>query len=76
VTASSKHGSVNVFVPRSFRGPVTCRTKHGSVRFADAMAGSVTVFSDVDHTLQGFVGDHAGWSGDRKDWTGDELTVS
>jgi hypothetical protein len=40
------------------------------------MAGSVTVFSDVDHTLQGFVGDHAGWSGDRKDWTGDELTVS
>lgn len=52
----SKHGSVTVAIPRSFVGPVTLRTRHGSVRVSDEIAARMTTFSEDDGARECFIG--------------------
>ncbi|KAJ7751543.1 hypothetical protein DFH07DRAFT_960953 [Mycena maculata] len=80
--ARSSNGSINIRVPRTFRGPVTVRTKNGSMKFMGDLGAAVTTFNEVNGTHRAFIGDFSDWTGgmvgDSKGedaWTGDEITV-
>ncbi|KAJ7489666.1 hypothetical protein B0H11DRAFT_2278359 [Mycena galericulata] len=86
LTARASNGSITLRLPRAFRGPLTIRTRNGSVRFAGALAGAVTEFGEeggVRRCFVGAFGDYAagrereGWGkkGDADPWPGDELTL-
>jgi len=55
--ASSKHASVTVKIPRSFKGSVTAIINHGRVSMSDAVSAQASVFSDVNGVKRFFVGD-------------------
>ncbi|KAJ7895467.1 hypothetical protein B0H14DRAFT_2680552 [Mycena olivaceomarginata] len=62
--AHSSNGPITLHIPRSFRGPLTIRTRNGSVRFSDALKAELTTFSEADKTRRCFVGDFADWPTD------------
>lgn len=70
------NGSVHVYVPRSFRGPITLTTRNGAIKLSSAVRTQVQVFSDIKGVQRGFLGpfDPAEWK-DSDHWTGDEITA-
>ena len=73
MTANAHNGNINLRLPRSFRGPLTITTLHGSVRFSPDVAATVTTFSDV-RTKKCFLGDYSTWR-DGEAWSGDEAVI-
>ncbi|KAJ7624301.1 hypothetical protein DFH06DRAFT_1059151 [Mycena polygramma] len=67
--------SIALQIPRSFRGPVTVRTRKGTVRVSDALATDLTTFNEVNDTRRCFIGDFSDWIADPEAWTGDEIEV-
>ncbi|KAJ3769905.1 hypothetical protein FB446DRAFT_790942 [Lentinula raphanica] len=55
--SGSTYGAVNVKIPRSFRGPVTGTTVHGSIVMSNTVSSQAMVFSDVLGVKQMFIGD-------------------
>ncbi|KAJ7131563.1 hypothetical protein C8R43DRAFT_1024708 [Mycena crocata] len=90
LNAQSSNGQVTIHVPRSFRGPLTLRTRNGTIRFSDALSADLTTFNEVSGTRRCFVGDFSDWA-DQRDvsdvkasvdvkpplngWLGDEISV-
>ena len=74
IEASSKNGSVHIYIPRTFRGPMQLSTANGSIRLSDAVKMQTHVFSDLRGVQRGFLGafDTSEWRGS-ENWVGDEL---
>ncbi|KAJ6575973.1 hypothetical protein DFH09DRAFT_1150137 [Mycena vulgaris] len=72
--AQSSNGDVTLYLPQSFRGPLTLRTRNGSIRISNALAATTTMFGEADHTRRCFVGDFSDWTEDIT-WAGDEVHV-
>lgn len=76
ISCSSTYGNVNLYVPRSFRGPINVLVGNGSVRFSDAMKPLVTLFSDIDGMQKSFLGDFDADSiQSAGEWAGDTLSA-
>ncbi|KAJ7751544.1 hypothetical protein DFH07DRAFT_826354 [Mycena maculata] len=86
LSAHSSNGSINIRVPRSFRGPVTVRTQYGSLKFAGELGAAVTTLNEVNGTHRAFIGDFSDWVGGRgvhgdnkgvgeDAWPGDAISV-
>ncbi|KAG8975239.1 hypothetical protein FRC05_006182 [Tulasnella sp. 425] len=79
LVAESWNGTVTVYLPRSFVGPVTSSTGNGRLDLSDAVKQNFTLFSDLDRrATKGFIGD---WSSSGygevtqagAEWMGDEI---
>ncbi|KDQ59720.1 hypothetical protein JAAARDRAFT_33290 [Jaapia argillacea MUCL 33604] len=68
-------GSVKLFLPKTFRGPITASSNFGSVTFSKQVLKHLIVFSEVNNKRFGFLGDYeeSGWSADPDAWVGDEV---
>jgi hypothetical protein len=77
ISASSKNGSVHVYVPRSFVGPFTISSKNGSLKRSPDVSATSTLFFESNGTQRGFIGDHSltDWGSDPSAWKGDELQL-
>jgi hypothetical protein len=70
------HGSVNVALPRTFQGPMTIYSSHGSVKFSDDVSERMGHHNEIDNTRRCFVGDLSLLSDDDDDgWKGDEVNI-
>ena len=71
---SSANGAVDVYLPRSFTGPVQLKTGHGEIRNSNGIMPNLNIFSEVDRLQKSFLGDfkHEEWTSD-EEWQGDEL---
>ena len=76
LNATSKNGSVHVYLPRSFEGFMTLSSKNGNVVVSDAMSSRMITFSDVSSTLRCFVGEKGKWDTGGDEWNGDEVVAS
>jgi hypothetical protein len=75
MTASSRNGSVAVYLPRSFHGFLTLSSANGSIVFSDAVSPNVTTFSHVTTTKRCFMGDLTAVP-ESGEWSGDELVAN
>jgi DUF4097 and DUF4098 domain-containing protein YvlB len=73
--AQTSNGSIVIHVPRSFRGPVTIRTRNGSVRFSDALSVDLVTFNEVNNTRRYFIGDLSDLTEQPEGWFGDEINL-
>ncbi|KIK60382.1 hypothetical protein GYMLUDRAFT_244385 [Collybiopsis luxurians FD-317 M1] len=69
--SESQNGSVDVKIPRTYRGMITGSTKHGRVWMSDAVSAQAVVFSDVEGTKRIFMGDFSA----RNDETDDSMVL-
>lgn len=72
INAYASNGSVNIHLPRSFRGLLSIRTSNGSSKFSAEASGHLTTFSDVDGTRRCFIGDYSDMT---DSWEGDEVVA-
>jgi len=75
LTATSTNGTVTVHVPHAFRGPLTARTRNGSVQFSAQLTAATTTFNETSGTHRCFVGEFADWADAPGEWLGDEICV-
>ncbi|KAJ6454717.1 hypothetical protein C8R47DRAFT_1166884 [Mycena vitilis] len=75
LTATSSNGTLTLHLPHSFRGPLTLRTRNGSVRIVRALEGATTTVSEAGGVRRCFVGEFADWAERPEGWTGDEVTL-
>ncbi|KAF8873774.1 hypothetical protein BD779DRAFT_1568830 [Infundibulicybe gibba] len=75
--ATSAFGTITLVIPRSFSGPITTTTVHGSVKLSESVNAAMTMFGEVDGTRRCFLGDFSRWQGRSKDSedTSDEIVV-
>lgn len=81
LVVKSTSGTVRVYLPRNFIGPITSSTENGGLDLSDAVKQNYTPFSEDRLAAKGFIGD---WSssgyGDivqaGTEWTGDELVAT
>jgi hypothetical protein len=71
MTCLGKNSSINVYLPRDFRGPLFLRTVHGSVKYSDELGPHATNFSEANHERRAFVGNYDDWDGVLESWQGD-----
>jgi hypothetical protein len=80
LTAVSNHGSVTVYLPRSFQGLLKLSTIHGAIVLSDRLQEHTTTFNEVNSTRNCFVGDFSGWveseAEGQGEWNGDEVDLS
>jgi len=77
MTATSKNGSVALYLPRSFNGFLTLSSVNGAIIFSDAVLQNLTTFSHVGATKRCFLGDFVGATlPEGGEWSGDELVAS
>ncbi|TFK31750.1 hypothetical protein BDQ12DRAFT_693605 [Crucibulum laeve] len=75
-TVSSHNGSVNIHVPRSYRGPLTLKTKNGRAYFSEELEQHLSLQIETNGLHRSFLGE---WTADceeidgMKSWTGDEI---
>ncbi|KII84592.1 hypothetical protein PLICRDRAFT_167568 [Plicaturopsis crispa FD-325 SS-3] len=74
LTVTSYNGAVQLYLPRSFTGPLTITSNNGSVTYSDQVKEHLTTFSEVNRRHLSFVGDSSEWTG-QVDWAGDAATV-
>jgi len=74
INVSSSNGAVDVYLPRSFSGPVQLKTYYGEIRNSNGIVPNLNIFSEVDRVQKSFLGDfkHEEWTSDAE-WEGDEL---
>ncbi|KAJ7624308.1 hypothetical protein DFH06DRAFT_1230147 [Mycena polygramma] len=73
--ASSSNGTITLHLPHSFRGPLTLRTRNGSIRFSGTLATNTTTFSEAGGVRRCFVGEFADWAERPEGWAGDEVNL-
>jgi len=56
IFAASSIGRVDLYLPRSFNGPLRIQLGHGRLRYSDAVAPMVTTFSDVQGVRRSYLG--------------------
>ncbi|KAG8831915.1 hypothetical protein FRC17_002359 [Serendipita sp. 399] len=71
LNARTECGSVTIYLPRTFNGPLKHKTAYGSIKFSPGMQGQVHQFSEGvaylgDWRTGGFV-DYKNWDGDEVD---------
>lgn len=79
--AESSHGSVTVYIPLDFEGPLTYNTgDHGSIKFSEAIQQRLAHFGGPGGVHKAFIGslEASGFADvdDDSEWTGDELYLS
>jgi hypothetical protein len=67
-------GDAAVFLPRSFRGKLWTRGCSG--HDVSALSERLTLFNELGHEFQYFVGVIPSWAQSQKEWKGDECRVS
>ncbi|KAJ6517465.1 hypothetical protein C8R47DRAFT_1087337 [Mycena vitilis] len=75
LTGTSSNGTLTLHLPHSFRGPLTLRTRNGSVRIGGALAGATSTVSEAGGVRRCFVGEFADWAERPEGWTGDEVSL-
>lgn len=55
--ASTTNGSITLYIPRTYTGPLTIRKGNGSVKLSPALEARVQTFSDIKGKRICFVGD-------------------
>ncbi|KAH9477582.1 hypothetical protein JR316_0009804 [Psilocybe cubensis] len=74
IKAFSANGSLNIYIPRSFQGPVSVSLRNGSLRYSESVRGLVTQFSELNGAQRSFIGDFdANAIRDAGDWAGDAI---
>jgi len=72
---TGRNSSVNIWLPRTFQGPMTIYSGHGgSVKFSDDVWQHMGMCNEIDHTRHCFIGDLLLFN-DEQDWKGDEVNV-
>ncbi|KAG8852849.1 hypothetical protein FRB91_005853 [Serendipita sp. 411] len=71
LNARSECGSITIYLPRSFNGPLKHKTAWGAIKFSPGMQGQAHQFSEGvtyvgDWRTRGFV-DYKSWDGDEVD---------
>lgn len=69
------HGWISVGLPRTFQGPMTIYSKHGSVKFSDDVSERMSQCNEIDNTRRCFVGDLSLLNDDDGGWKGDEVNI-
>ncbi|KAG8950323.1 hypothetical protein FRC04_007765 [Tulasnella sp. 424] len=80
LVAESPNGTITVYLPRDFTGPITSSTDNGGLDLSNAIKQNYTPFSEDQKVAKGFIGD---WSSSGygeamqagAEWTGDELVA-
>jgi len=77
ISLTSHSGSVKLFLPRTFIGPIKIETDIGSQRFSPGIQANLTVFSEQNNTKHGFLGkyDGTGLGIDGVEWTGSMVVI-
>lgn len=75
LNVTGRHGSINIWLPRTFQGPMTIYSRHGSVKFSNALSERMGLCNEIDHSRRCFVGDLSLFNGEEDNWKGDELNV-
>ncbi|KIY53739.1 hypothetical protein FISHEDRAFT_16841, partial [Fistulina hepatica ATCC 64428] len=70
------YGSVQLYLPHTFRGTVTTKSSYGTMSFRGTLVDQTTLLSDVGHVRTSFVGDCSQWMADEDGWHGDELEIT
>ncbi|KAL4257615.1 hypothetical protein AB1N83_011086 [Pleurotus pulmonarius] len=74
VSASTCNGSIRIYIPRSFRGPISATTTWGSIQFSAQVERDVTTFADGSKK-KCFIGDFSNFNDANHDeW--DELKLT
>ncbi|KAG9027490.1 hypothetical protein FRB95_007670 [Tulasnella sp. JGI-2019a] len=83
LSATSKHGSVTVYLPRDFEGPISFRYKKIPPQFSEELQPRMTLIGRDNTQGIAFVGDLSKFGNGCKDkigryehWNGDELVVA
>jgi len=68
-------GTIDIYLPRSFRGPVTLKSDLGSRCLSPGVEKNFAAFSKKTGSTEGFIGnyDGSGYGEDGTDWKGDRL---
>jgi hypothetical protein len=74
IFAATTNGRVDLYLPRSFNGPLRIKLGNGRLRYSDAVAAMITTFSDEQGVIRSYLGpfDTSEMDRDAK-WEGDEL---
>ncbi|KZT40903.1 hypothetical protein SISSUDRAFT_1031631 [Sistotremastrum suecicum HHB10207 ss-3] len=74
----STHGSVTLYIPRSFCGPINTHTEHGSVKLSDQISSSIVALSETKGDGRYFLGNlqGSGYGEAGTLWEGDEIFAS
>jgi len=77
VECRSTYGSVTIYLPRNFIGPIRTNAKYGTVEFSPMMTSQLTTFSERTAEGSYFLGPFTDSGfGDGENWKGDQLLVS
>jgi hypothetical protein len=74
ISAASTNGRIDIYLPRSFNGPLRLKLSNGRLRYSNAVEAMITPFSDVQGMRRSYLGplDTSQMDRDAK-WEGDEL---
>ena len=74
IFAATTNGRVDLYLPRSFNGPLCIKLGHGRLRYSNAVAAMITTFSDQQGVRRSYLGtlDTSPMDQNAK-WEGDEL---
>jgi len=75
LNVTGSHGSINVWLPRTFRGPMTIYSKHGAVEFSDDILEQMGLRNEIDYTRRCFIGDFSLFNDEGGGWKGDEVSI-
>ncbi|KZT40890.1 hypothetical protein SISSUDRAFT_416211 [Sistotremastrum suecicum HHB10207 ss-3] len=77
IECASRSGSITVFLPPSFRGPITIGGVTRSLIFSPGIQSKLMTFSERDDQSSHFLGDYPqGGIGPDEKWEGDELSLT
>jgi len=76
ISCYSSNGSIHIYLPRSFQGPLSVQTHNGSLRFSEPVKQLLTPFSEMNGVQRSFLGhlDSSKWE-NGAEWVGDELAA-
>ena len=74
INTTSHNGSLHIYLPRSFCGPLRILTSNGIIKFSSAVQTEVTPFSEVGGVQRSFLGHFNPLDFEHGvEWEGDEL---
>jgi len=76
LTANTHNGVVRVWLPRSFKGPVTSHARVGWMSTSPAVSPNMATFSDMNDVRKGFIGELADSGYGHGEWQGSSLDLT
>jgi hypothetical protein len=74
ISAATTNGRIDIYLPRSFNGPLRIKLGNGRLRYSNAVETMITPFSDVQGVRRSYLGPLDTSQLDRNaKWEGDEL---